>query len=40
MRENKFEKDVTFVLSDHSDLTSEEESQLLKVTRGSVRGPS
>ena len=36
VREKKFEKDVTFVLSDHSDLTSEEESQLLNVTPGVI----
>jgi len=29
VRERPFDKDVTFVLSDHSDLTSEEESRLL-----------
>ena len=29
VREKQFDKDVTFVLSDHSDLTSDEESKLL-----------
>jgi tRNA (pseudouridine54-N1)-methyltransferase len=36
VREKSFEKDVTFVLSDHSDLTSDEESVLLGVTPGVI----
>ncbi len=36
VRDKKFEGDVTFVLSDHSDLTSEEESQLLRHTPGVI----
>jgi tRNA (pseudouridine54-N1)-methyltransferase len=36
VREKSFEKDVTFILSDHSDLTSNEESVLLSVTPGVI----
>jgi tRNA (pseudouridine54-N1)-methyltransferase len=36
VREKQFETDVTFVLSDHQDLTSDEESQLLTKTPGVI----
>ena len=36
VRERPFDKDVTFVLSDHSDLTGDEESQLLRHTPGVI----
>jgi tRNA (pseudouridine54-N1)-methyltransferase len=36
VRDKKFEGDVTFVLSDHTDLTSDEESQLLSHTPGVI----
>lgn len=36
VRDKKFEGDVTFVLSDHTDLTSDEESQLLRHTPGII----
>lgn len=36
VREKQFTGDVTFVLSDHTDLTSEEESQLLSHTPGVI----
>jgi tRNA (pseudouridine54-N1)-methyltransferase len=36
VRDKKFEGDVTFVLSDHNDLTSEEESQLMRHIPGMI----
>jgi tRNA (pseudouridine54-N1)-methyltransferase len=36
VRDKKFEGDVTFVLSDHTDLSSDEESQLLSHTPGVI----
>ena len=36
VREKNFEADVTFVLSDHADLTSDEESLLMSVTPGII----
>jgi tRNA (pseudouridine54-N1)-methyltransferase len=36
VRDKRFEGDVTFVLSDHTDLTSDEESQLLRHTPGII----
>ena len=36
VRDKQFGKDVTFILSDHSDLTSDEESTLLRHTPGVI----